>query len=93
MASRKNRRGKRSDQIEYKIPIQTRNIINKAVADIEEDKRHPLDLPEGSVRAIIVIMVTLFFILTIFTGQDIPPTLTHAWSGLVSYYVGTRVGS
>lgn len=93
MANRKNRRKeKRTDQIEYKIPIQTRNIINKAVTDIEKEKRHPLDLPAGSVRAIVIIFMTIFFISTIFTGQEIPTGLTQAWTSLVSYYIGTRVG-
>ena len=93
MANRKNRRGKRSDQIEYKIPIKTRNLINDAISDIQETKRHPLDLPAGSVRAIIVGFITIFFGFSILTGQEIPTGLTQVWSSLITYYIGTRVGT
>ena len=57
--------------------------LNKAI-------KHPLHLPKGSIRAILVLLLTLLLGVCIVIEREVPTDIAIVWVSLVSYYVGHR---
>ena len=51
---------------------------------------HPLGLPKGSIRAIIVILLTVLLGTCIVIEREIPTDIGVVWVSLISYYIGHR---
>jgi hypothetical protein len=62
--------------------------------DNETDKsKLPLGLPEGSIRAIISILLIIFYFVTgIVNGIDISNDLKDLTIAIIAFYFGTRAG-
>jgi hypothetical protein len=50
----------------------------------------PLGLPKGSVRAILILIITIFLFFCFAQSLDIPEQLLDFWIALVSFYFGLR---
>lgn len=50
----------------------------------------PLGLPAGSIRAILVLMLTIFIIQASLRGVIIPEGIELLWFGAVGYYIGYK---
>jgi hypothetical protein len=50
----------------------------------------PLGLPAGSIRAILVLLLTIFVIFSSFFGKEIPEAINLIWVGAVGYYLGYK---
>lgn len=46
----------------------------------------PLYLPKGSVRAILILILTFFIILCILLNKDINDGIITVWAGMIGYY-------
>jgi hypothetical protein len=51
---------------------------------------HPLGLPKGSIRAILVLILTVFFAICIYVEKEIPKDVGIVWISMLSYYLGHR---
>jgi len=59
----------------------------------QKKHNHPLGLPQGSIRAILVIILTVFFGVCIVIEREIPTDIGIVWVSLISYYIGHRSNS
>jgi hypothetical protein len=53
-------------------------------------KKQPLNLPKGSVRAILAIITTTFVCTALFFSQPLPEYFVVIWSGIVGLYFAGR---
>jgi hypothetical protein len=90
----------------YKILIRNKKItmsleetqsgdLTSAVSDLPQDDRklQPLGLPRGSVRAVLTLLFTFFFLASFFFPEvqaRIPEWVWACWTGLIGYYIGYR---
>ena len=54
------------------------------------DKTQPLGLPEGSVRAIIAIGLTMAIIVAIFVQMEVPDVVFGFMAAIVGFYFASR---
>ena len=54
------------------------------------DKTQPLGLPEGSVRAMIAIGLTVAIIVAIFVGVVVPDVLFGFMAAIIGFYFASR---
>jgi len=55
-----------------------------------DDGFHPLGLPRGSVRAILVLLLTIFLGACIIVEREIPEQIAIVWLAFLGYYLGHR---
>lgn len=53
-------------------------------------KKCPLYLPEGSVRAILVLKCTVIILILTVKGAEIPNPFFTVWAGMIAFYFGAR---
>ena len=54
------------------------------------DKNQPLGLPEGSVRAIIAIGLTVTVIVAIFVNRQVPDVVFGFMAAIIGFYFASR---
>jgi len=52
--------------------------------------QEPLGLPKGSIRAILIILLTIFIFAGLFVGYAIPEVVFDFWIAIVALYFGIR---
>lgn len=52
--------------------------------------KQPIYLPKGSVRAIILILLTLFIFLNTWFNKETPEIILTIWAGTIGLYFGIR---
>ena len=55
-----------------------------------DDGFHPLGMPRGSVRAILVLILTIFLGACIIVEREIPEQIAVVWLAFLGYYLGHR---
>lgn len=54
-------------------------------------KNEPLYLPKGSVRAIIILIITNFLMFSVWFEKTPPEIIIVSWVGMVGWYFGGKI--
>lgn len=54
-------------------------------------KNEPLFLPKGSVRAILILIITGWLLAAIWYGKLIPESVLLMWAGSIGWYFGGKL--
>ncbi|MFZ2153996.1 MAG: hypothetical protein WAV16_02080 [Candidatus Moraniibacteriota bacterium] len=54
-------------------------------------KNEPLFLPKGSVRAILILLVTGFLLASIWYQKEVPLQVIVIWAGAIGWYFGGKI--
>lgn len=54
-------------------------------------KYNSLFLPKGSVRSILILMMTGWLLAGLWYGIQVPETVIIIWAGMIGWYFGTKL--
>jgi len=54
------------------------------------DRTQPLGLPQGSVRAVLTVLLTVAGSLAVVTGHEVPTSFLIVWEGALAWYFVSR---
>lgn len=54
-------------------------------------KNEPLFLPKGSVRAILILVITGWLLASIWFQKQVPESVIILWSGIIGWYFGGKI--
>lgn len=54
-------------------------------------KIEPLFLPKGSIRAILILLLTGFILASVWYQKGVPESIIILWSGAIGWYFGGRI--
>lgn len=56
-----------------------------------QNSAQPLFLPKGSIRAILILIITGWILTSIWYEKNVPETIIILWSGAIGWYFGGRI--
>jgi hypothetical protein len=56
-----------------------------------QNSAQPLFLPKGSIRAILILIITGWILASIWYEKNVPETIIILWSGAIGWYFGGRI--